>query len=311
MTAYGTVSWGLINWATGLPSTSATVMTPVADTPLLDGNYLVTGLPRRFIPSNGTASWSAVVEQGNYRLDVEGQPYLDSIYFAMPGDAGSYGISDIRLSGGNTFVQSGIQKLTSADNSVRLTPSTGVGVVDLAFTGTASAGGISKVYSSDASVSVVTTSGTANCKITPGSVVGQFAANGDADLSGMTTVTLPGPAIFQDVALTLDAAGVLGVYGSASQVTQVGSTGQIVYTTRYVVINTSGVSLTLPALSSLSTTYPNGVEITLINSSSGNVTVAAGGGDSISPGGTVTFGAGHSVALKAFGQVWYIIGGKS
>jgi hypothetical protein len=109
-----TIWWALGNWnqpGTTSPfqgTTNATIITPVASTPTINGDYLVTGLPKRFTPYAGGFFTNTTITPGNYRLDIENIAYPQPIYFQVPPISGTYRMLSLRVSGGNFFVnQSG------------------------------------------------------------------------------------------------------------------------------------------------------------------------------------------------------------
>lgn len=100
------------------------------------GNWLIMGLPERFSTTNGIITTNLL--KGNYEMRFLSIG-VSNVLFAVPDDTSTnvYYVTQpenggIIISGAHTYNYSpGVQRLTSQDSSVTITPGNGMGVVDL------------------------------------------------------------------------------------------------------------------------------------------------------------------------------------
>lgn len=113
-----------------------------------DGTWLIAGRSVLLQSTNGF--YTNTFNPGNYKVEVlpaNNYPRADinqlqPLIFAVPNDTNTYYISQLLLSGYNTFNYTpGVLGLTSSNGTVQFNPSNGKGFVDLAVIGGTGSGG--------------------------------------------------------------------------------------------------------------------------------------------------------------------------
>lgn len=141
-----TVQFALTNYDTSM-FTGTVQIFPVGDVNAY-GAWTVVGLPKRMTTTNGIITTNLLL--GNYELRIS-DIGISNILFAVPNDTSTniYPVTTrenggIVISGEHTYNYTpGVFKLTSNDGSVTLTPSSGIGTVDLHSVGGGGGGGAS------------------------------------------------------------------------------------------------------------------------------------------------------------------------
>lgn len=179
------VNFAMTNRLTNLPDTNFFRIFSINDPVMAHGGIQTKGPAKLIYPdTNGLASVTLLggwYQMTNFAL---GQ----GILFLVPGDTNSYNVNDIAVSGFSTYQVTGVRKITSNDGSVTVSPTNGVGVIDLATTGVGG-GGIFTRAGTNASAytnsNVVTLSG-----VTDTNVVNALVAANRIDVSAGTNATV-------------------------------------------------------------------------------------------------------------------------
>src|SRR5690348_6151089 len=124
------VNFAMTNRLTNLPDTNFFRVFSINDPVLAHGGIQTKGPATLVYPNtNGLASLTLL--GGYYQMT---NAYLgQGILFLVPGDAYTYNVTDLAISGYNTYNITGVRKLMSTNSSFIFTPANGVGNVDIEY----------------------------------------------------------------------------------------------------------------------------------------------------------------------------------